>query len=63
MLKNLKRLCVAASMLATIVGVYADSPKREMRSTWLTTVWAIDWPSTQGATASAQTKQKSEMTQ
>ena len=36
--------------------------KREMRSVWLTTVYAIDWPSTQGTTASAQTSQKNEMT-
>lgn len=24
---------------------YAQSPKREMRATWLTTVWRLDWPS------------------
>lgn len=24
---------------------FAQSPKREMRATWLTTVWRLDWPS------------------
>lgn len=25
---------------------YAQTPKREMRATWLATVWSLDWPST-----------------
>ncbi|WP_430813937.1 family 10 glycosylhydrolase [Carboxylicivirga sp. RSCT41] len=37
-------LCLC--MLLLSVGVMAQSgPKREMRSTWLTTVWGLDWPS------------------
>lgn len=27
------------------VSVVGQSPKREMRSSWLTTVWQLDWPS------------------
>lgn len=34
-------------------------PKREFRATWLTTVWAIDWPKTSGSTNQiAELKQK-----
>lgn len=63
MTKNLRQLTVALSIVAAMMvsSVSALSPKREMRSTWFTTVWGIDWPSTQGATSSAQTKQKAEM--
>lgn len=65
MIKNLRQITVVLSIVVAMMfnTVVALSPKREMRSTWLTTVWGIDWPSTQGATASAQTKQKAELTQ
>ncbi len=43
-------------------NAYAVSPKREWRSTWLTTVWGLDWPSTTGTSASVQEAQKKEMT-
>lgn len=35
-------------VLLIIGAVYlmAQSPKREVRATWLSTVWALDWPST-----------------
>ncbi|NDP19794.1 MAG: family 10 glycosylhydrolase [Paludibacter sp.] len=35
-------------VLLMMCGVYlmAQSPKREVRATWLTTVWRLDWPST-----------------
>ncbi len=49
----------------TLLGassISADTyTKREMRSVWLTTVYAIDWPSTQGTSASVQASQKEEM--
>lgn len=63
MTKNLRQFTVALSIVAAVLvnSAFALSPKREMRSTWFTTVWGIDWPSTQGATSSAQTKQKAEM--
>lgn len=62
MIKFFKKL-VWVAMLATIgMGqVSAESPKREMRSSWLTTVSNIDWPSTKGTTASAQAAQKKEL--
>lgn len=37
-------------------------PKREFRAAWLTTVWAIDWPTTYGqASAPAASKQQQEL--
>ncbi len=46
--------CFAAIMIC-MAQLSAQSPKRELRSTWLTTVWAIDWPkSTKEATAKNQ---------
>ena len=65
MIKNFRQLTFALSIVAAMMfnSAMALSPKREMRSTWLTTVWGIDWPSTQGATSSAQTSQKKELTQ
>ena len=32
-------------LLFFVQFVAAQSPKREMRATWLTTVWRLDWPS------------------
>ena len=62
MIKRLKRLFATSLMLALVsANLFATSPKREMRSTWLTTVWGIDWPSTQGSSSSAQSSQKSEL--
>ena len=63
--KNFRQLTVVLSVVVAIMAnsAFALSPKREMRSTWLTTVWGIDWPSTQGATSSAQTTQKKELTE
>ncbi len=40
-----KRLLTVLLACLTLIGaVQAQSPKRELRSTWLATVWAIDWP-------------------
>ena len=54
---------LATALLATTVagGAFAANPKREMRSTWLTLVSNIDWPSTKGTSASVQQKQKQEL--
>lgn len=58
----LKKLTLAALVTATLSGnAIADNPKREMRSSWLTTVSNIDWPSTKGTSASAQAAQKKEL--
>ena len=47
-------ICIAAIALC-IAQLSAQSPKRELRSTWFTTVWAIDWPSsTNAATAKSE---------
>ncbi len=37
------------------------SPSREFRGAWLSTVWAIDWPSSRDNTESAEKSQKDEM--
>lgn len=55
-------LFASAFLLTIIAGnAFATNPKREMRSTWLTLVENIDWPSTKGTSASAQAAQKQEM--
>ena len=57
-----KRILTALMAVMVMVGTaFAANPKREMRSTWFTTVWGIDWPSTQGTSASSQTTQKNQM--
>lgn len=62
MIKNLKRLFATSLMLALLSGsLFAANPKREMRSTWLTVVSNIDWPSTKGTSSSVQAAQKSEL--
>jgi uncharacterized lipoprotein YddW (UPF0748 family) len=37
---------VLAILLITAIISAAHPPKREMRATWLTTVWGLDWPGT-----------------
>ena len=44
-MKKLKFLIVLILVLNSIQFVAAQSPKHELRSTWLTTVWRLDWPS------------------
>ena len=62
MIKNLKRLFATSLVLAFLSGgLFAANPKREMRSTWLTVVSNIDWPSTKGTSASVQATQKSQL--
>lgn len=64
MLTNFKKTILSVAIASLAIGnATALSPKREMRSTWLTTVWGIDWPSTQGTSESAQASQKAQMTQ
>ena len=55
---------IFSALLATVVvagTLFAANPKREMRSSWFTTVWGIDWPSTTGTSESTQTTQKNQM--
>lgn len=42
----MKKLTNIIVLLCFATLVFAQSPKREFRATWLTTVWSIDWPST-----------------
>ena len=54
----MRRTLLTFALLIGLSGfINAQSPKREFRAVWLTTVWRIDWPKTNGATA-----QKNEMT-
>ncbi len=41
----MKRLKFILIFSLAIISILAQSPKREMRATWLATVWQIDWPS------------------
>lgn len=55
-------LLASVLLITTFAGnLSAANPKREMRSTWLTLVSNIDWPSTKGTSASAQAAQKQEL--
>ncbi len=47
---NIRKTYIALLCLLLVVStaLAAESPKREMRSAWLTTAWAIDWPKTRG---------------
>ena len=59
---NRNRFLLSLVAILMLVGqAYAANPKREMRSTWLTLVENIDWPSTKGSSASAQAAQKKEL--
>lgn len=46
-----------------LISVFVSAqPKREFRAAWLTTVWAIDWPTTWGqSSASGQAAQQQEL--
>lgn len=55
---------IFTTLLAITVAagtMFAANPKREMRSTWFTTVWGIDWPSTTGTSETSQAAQKNQM--
>ncbi len=50
-----RKLTLATAALLALSGVaQAQSPKRELRSTWLATVWAIDWPASTNQTSAKQ---------
>ncbi len=60
-----KTLIILFTILLCQFSVFPQSPKRELRSAWLTTVWGIDWPATvitsSGNTAQIES-QKQQMT-
>lgn len=53
----LKRSALAAVLLAIAALPMSSGVKREVRSVWMATVWALDWPSSTSST----TVQKNEM--
>lgn len=53
----LKRSALAAVLLAIAALPMSSGVKREVRSVWMATVWALDWPSSTSST----TAQKTEM--
>lgn len=53
----LKRSALAAVLLAIAASPMSSGVKREVRSVWMATVWALDWPSSTSST----TAQKNEM--
>lgn len=63
MSKHFTRLAVAICLLlAGAPQLLADGfVKREVRSVWMATVWALDWPTEAGTSATVQQKQKNEM--
>ena len=61
MLRKSTFLAVLIITLLNPIAKADDYIKREFRAIWLTTVWAIDWPSTTGTSSSAQTAQKNQM--
>lgn len=50
-----------AALSLSIFAQTTVSPKREFRGSWLSTVWAIDWPASRGNTTADMQAQKTEM--
>lgn len=59
--KKILAFMLAMSFLPAFAAESPVEMKHEMRSTWLTTVWGIDWPTTQGNSESAIESQKNQM--
>lgn len=49
------------TLLLSAASLRAENPKYELRATWLTTHYCIDWPSTKATSAANITKQKNEL--
>lgn len=62
--KIFKSLLIGLSILAASMSqIHGTTIKREFRSTWISTVWQLDWPkSGTGTTASKIAEQKAELT-
>ena len=43
----MRRITTIIAAILVFISVQATTPARELRSTWLATVWGIDWPKTQ----------------
>ena len=60
-MKFIQKISFLALGLCMVLALHAQ-PKREFRASWLTTVWAIDWPNPHSqATAAGQQKQQDYM--
>ena len=60
-MKNFNKISLLVLGLCLVLTLQAQ-PKREFRSAWLTTVWAIDWPTSHSkADAAGQQKQQEEL--
>ncbi len=60
-MKKTLQIILTVFFLCSTMAAQAESVKREFRGAWLSTVWAIDWPSTRDDTESAAKAQKAEM--
>lgn len=56
-------ICLALLAMVPFLTARADNPKREFRSAWITTVWAIDWPNQSWGSASRAAQQQAELIQ
>lgn len=54
-------LAVLATIVVSTAMAVTPSPKRDFRGAWLSTVWAIDWPSHRDITEEAVKSQKVEL--
>lgn len=54
-------LCATSIFAQDELPSVAESPKTEFRAVWLTTVWALDWPSQQGNTDEIAAQQQQQM--
>ena len=57
----MNRVITFLMMLAILAVLRAAPPKREFRGAWLTTVYAIDWPSKSGSNSKVVELQKAEL--
>ena len=58
-MKHIRLLFIFIILASTL---QAQEPQRELRATWFTTHFAIDWPQTKATNAANREKQKQEMT-
>jgi uncharacterized lipoprotein YddW (UPF0748 family) len=40
----MRKICTTFLLLVAVTMAFAQSPKREVRAVWLSTVWRLDWP-------------------
>ncbi len=52
---HIKQFFTVLLVCALSINILAQSPKREMRSAWVTTVWGLDWPGTKIPVTGSQT--------